>query len=481
MTTLTPKQLARLELSKQGDLSFLLRKHQRPIYNQLWKILNNQIDSNSYLINCARQFGKSFTLILVAMEYCIKNPGMQVKFAIPVAENYKDMYGKSIGIIAEWLHSSIGFEHIVSEKRLIFKNGSMIKFAGTDAGNAIKLRGGASNLNIVDEAAFMRDLEDIIKDILLPMLHNTKGKTIYCSTPPKELDHYYVELYNQHLEEKLVTEFTILDKNLTEEEIIAEAKPYGGINSIQFKREFLCQFLQESELTVLPEWKDEYVQDWPRDEQFFQYYNKIEALDSGVRDNTAVLFGYYDFQAAKLIIEDEVTMNGPQMTTLWLSNDIKDKEESLGYNKVLLRIADNNNLHLIQDLSISYKLPFAPTSKTDLDAMVNKLKIWVQQGKIIVHPRCTMLTGCLKFGRWEKNKRGEMLARSKTYSHYDHLMAMVYLVRNVESIMGNPIPKTYGLHSNSMITDRFKQNNNINRASTDARKLSEALSNNRRR
>ena len=443
------KRLARLELSKQGDLSFLLKKHQKPIYDQIWKVINGDIEANSYVINCARQFGKSLTVVLISIEYCIRNPGMQVRFAIPVAENYKDMYGKSIAFIAESLHPSIKFEHIISEKRLTFGNGSMIKFAGTDAGNAVKLRGGASNLNIVDEAAFMRDLEDIIKDILLPQLHTTKGKTIYVSTPPKQLDHYYVELYNSHLQENLVSEFTIYDKGLTQEEIEAEAKDYGGIDSTQFKREFKCQFIQESELSVIPEWNEKFIQDVPKPE-YYQFYHKYIACDPGVNHYTAVIFAYYDFIEAKLIVEDEFVMNGPEMTTDKLAEKMKLHRDLLWGNLPVYRhVADNNNKLLIQDLA-KYKLPFFGTDKGALDAMVNKLRVMVNQGKIIVKPNCFQTLGCLKFATWEnREKIGKMFAVSKVYQHYDALSSLIYLARNL-NITTNPIP--INLNYNPLIT-----------------------------
>lgn len=478
MTTLTTKQLARLALSKQGDLSFLLRKHQKPIYNQIWKVLKNEIKANSYLINSSRQLGKSFVLIIIAIEYCIQFPKSQIRFAIPVAGNYKDMYGKSIATISEQLDRSLGFEHLLSEKRITFENGSMIKFAGTDNNNAESLRGSASNLNIIDEAGFVSDLSYLYKSILLPQLTTTKGKTIFSSTPPPDLDNYYVDVYNQHLEEGLVSEYTIYDNTSIDDETLAMLiKEAGGIESSTFKREFLCQFVQETEMTIIPEWKEDYTQDWQRDNNYFKFYNKFTALDSGVADLTICLFGYYDFQHAKIIVEDEIKMNGPEMTTKWLSNDIKDKEEILGYDKVLLRIADNNNLHLIQDLAITYKLPFSGTSKTDLDAMINKVKIWIGQGKIIVKPNCEQLLGCLKFGKWEKKKRGELFAKSKKFGHYDALAALVYLVRNIESIMSNPIPNNFGFTSNTMVSDNYKK---TNRASSDVKKLNTAFYSGRR-
>jgi len=179
-------------------------------------------------------------------------------------------------------------------------------------------------------------------------------------------------------------------------------------------------------------------------------------MDLGVKDFTATIFGYYDFKNAKLIIEDEHTINGSDMTTDLLAIDIKSKESELNYTNIKLRIADNNNLLMLNDFAINHNLPFFPTTKSDLASMVNKVKILISQGKLIVNPRCKMLLGCLKHAKWAKNRRGEMFARSSTYQHYDHAAALVYMVRSMDSIMMNPIPINHNFTNNTFIHPNLK-------------------------
>jgi hypothetical protein len=81
-----------------------------------------------------------------------------------------------------------------------------------------------------------------------------------------------------------------------------------------------------------------------------------------------------------------------------------------------------------------------PTSKDDLLAMVNKVRLMVSAGQIIIHPRCKQLIGCLKFGIW--NKRRDAFEQSTGYGHFDALAALVYLVRNLDT-WTNPIPSNF--------------------------------------
>ena len=201
-----------------------------------------------------------------------------------------------------------------------------------------------------------------------------------------------------------------------------------------------CEFVTDTNLAIIPEWKDDYIQSIDRDE-YFKYYHCYEAMDIGTVDFTACLYAYYDFKKAKLIIEDEFHMNGPEMTTDVLAKMIRQKESDLDYRSPYLRISDNNNLILLQDLSYLHKMPFSPTSKDDLQAMVNEVRLWVSQGRVLIHPRCKMLICNLKYGLF--NKKRKEFERSKIYGHYDHLAALVYLIRNVNQHT-NPIPSYLG-------------------------------------
>jgi hypothetical protein len=108
---------------------------------------------------------------------------------------------------------------------------------------------------------------------------------------------------------------------------------------------------------------------------------------------------------------------------------------------VYRRVADSNNVILLNDLGSDYALHFIATDKDQLLAMVNQVRVWVKAGRVIVHPRCAQLLGCLKYGIWNKNR--DKFERSVAYGHFDALAALVYLIRNID-VYTNPIPEQLG-------------------------------------
>jgi hypothetical protein len=158
-----------------------------------------------------------------------------------------------------------------------------------------------------------------------------------------------------------------------------------------------------------------------------------------VRDFTVVLLGYYDFPNARLVIEDEVALSGSAVTTRNIAAETRKRERDRGYIPYR-RVADNNNLILINDLSIQEELPFMPTDKDSLEAMINNLRLWFKDKRIVIHPRCQFLIGTLGSALW--NEKRNDFSRSKTFGHADAVAALMYGVRNID-VHTNPIPVTY--------------------------------------
>ena len=202
----------------------------------------------------------------------------------------------------------------------------------------------------------------------------------------------------------------------------------------------MCQLVVDKNMAIIPDWKDSCVVATPRD-KFFQFYQTYVAMYIGGRDKTAILFAYYDFLRAKLVIERELIIEGPQTTTDAIQQKVKAMEKDIWEQKsVWLRVADNNNVIFLQDLQLLHDLSFAPTGKDNLQAMVNYLQFWLSQDKIEINPACKETIACCKFGVWD-DKRKEF-ARSNNYGHFDALASLIYLVRNID-VVTNPIPDNF--------------------------------------
>jgi hypothetical protein len=170
-------------------------------------------------------------------------------------------------------------------------------------------------------------------------------------------------------------------------------------------------------------------------------------MDIGFRDLTVVLFGYYDFKNGLLVIEDEISQSGTTLLLDKFAKDIKAKEENLWtsplsgeFKPPYMRVADNNNLIMLNQLSINHNVMFIPTRKDNKEAALNTLRMKIANKQIIIHPRCKTLIYHLKNASW--NRARKEFERSPDAGHYDAIDSLIYMVRNIVETK-NPYPPGY--------------------------------------
>jgi hypothetical protein len=309
---------------------------------------------------------------------------------------------------------------------------------------------------LLDECGFISNLEYLYKSVIVPTtIHRPNARIILVSTPPKSPDHYFVELCKRAERDNGYAHFTIYDNPMMTPDIIKDLiEECGGEETTDWRREYLAEFVIDSNYQIIREWNDNYIADYEPTE-YDGFYHRYVSMDLGVRDFTAVLFAVWDFKRACLFVLDEITMSGTEMNTLLLKDAISAKEKEIfGPQKPYRRISDNNNLMLLQDLGTLHGLHFAPTNTDTIEAMVNEGRLLVGAGKVRISPKCKMLIGNLRYGMWNE-KRNEF-ARSDIYKHFDHLAALVYLIRNLDQT-SNPIPQDYKLSVHTHFIPKHKR------------------------
>lgn len=429
-------------LWNESVLHWLLHDGQKSLYDHYSSCQDKMVVWNS-----SRRFGKSYTLCVIAIETCLKNPNSLVKYCCAKQVDARSIIRPLIREIITSCPKELRPQFKTQERAWVFRNGSRIELSGLDGGRAESIRGGSSTLAIIDEAGLVSELKYVVNSILLPTTVTTKGKIILASTPPKTSGHAFVDFVNKaRIEGNLITK-TIYDNPLIDKsELQKIIDEYGGVNSIEFRREFLCHILLDSNFAVVPEFstelKENIIKEWPKS----PFYDSYVAMDLGLKDLTVVLFAWYDFRKAKIIIEDEFVINGQKFTTQVLAENIKRKEEYLFTDKVTgeqrspyLRVSDNN-LIVINDLYQLHGLHFLPTRKDESDAALNNMRIMLQNEQIIINPKCTTLIRHLETAVWNKQKSS--YERSAEGGHYDAIDALKYLVRNVQTSK-NPYPAGY--------------------------------------
>lgn len=469
------KKEAKAELWRRGSLSWLLDSNQKDLYN-LFHNSNHKIQT--WLL--ARRSGKTHTLLVLAFETLLRKPRTIVKFVAPTRLQIQNIIRPLIYKITEDCPKDLIPEFKTADFIYYFSNGSELQLAGSENQNAEKLRGGECDIAIIDETQDVSDLNNIIQSILIPTLLTTKGKLLLAGTPPRATDHLFIKYIEKAETQGSLIKRTIYDNpRITKEDIETEILSQYPLRekAEEFRREFLCEIIKDQSVAVIPEFteelKTEIIKEWPRPPFFDAYVS----MDLGAIDLTAVLFGYYDFRAAKLIIEDELIadfskkdMNIERLTSL-----IKSKEENLWTNlitnevkKPALRVSDINPI-VMQEIAVkSYgQISFMTTRKDEKETSINNMRALLGGHKIIIHPRCVNLIRHLDHVKWKSVKNKMTFSRSEDNGHYDCVDALIYLCRNV-MFSKNPYPAHYDLGSGEIFIP--------NKDAYSAQKRSKALS-----
>jgi hypothetical protein len=454
------KQDAIQELWRRGSLSFLLDSNQKELH-KLYQDTKNKI--NVWLL--PRRFGKSYSLIVFSSEVCLRNKKAIISYLAPSKLMVNQIIRPLMKNIFESCPEELRPQYNTKDYTYYFPNGAELRLAGADSGHAEKLRGGDAHLIVIDEAGSISNLDYIVKSILLPTTLLTKGKIIIASTPSLEPDHEFHKFVEEAEMNGTLVRKTIYDNpRLSKEDIDELIKEVGGVQSLGFKRELLCEIVRDSNITVIPEYsselESEIVKDWPKP----PFYDTYVSMDLGFKDATGILFGYYDFRSGKVIIEDEILLKGEEIKLPELSERILKKEEELWTDlysgetrRPYLRISDINYIVTSELNRISGgKLSFTIPRKDDKDAAINELRVMLANKKIIIHPRCVNLRRHLRNVKWKSSNNKTVFARSPDDSHYDLVDACQYLIRMI-SYNKNPYPSDYQLDLRNMHINNPKQ------------------------
>lgn len=463
-TPISPKDAIR-ELWHRGILSYKLHDVQK-------QMIASYISQNQEItvFACSRRLGKSFALCVLATEQCLKVPNSIVKYVCPKKNMVKTIVQPIMTEICKDCPPELKPEFRSNAYVYEFPNGSQIQMAGTDNGHHETLRGSKSELWIVDEAGFCDDLTYVVNTILAPTGDTTGGRGILASTPSKTADHEFItDFFIPNELHGTLIKYTVHDNpRLRKADIQKIINRYPlKEKDAEFRREYLCEVVNSSERAIVPEFTKELQEKVVKEVQRPAFYDAYVGMDIGGTDLTVVLFGYYDFLNARLVVEDELVFGKkgnarkgtedsgfillPEFRIDDFAKYVNKKEQSLWAHplsgelkKPHLRVADNNNVIFLNDLTYKHNLQFHPTRKDNRDAAINNMRQMIAEERILIHPRCKTLIAHLAVGIWAKNKKD--FERSSAHGHFDAIPALYYLVRNLDE-KRNPYPPGYQAES----------------------------------
>jgi hypothetical protein len=424
----------------------------------------------------SRQRGKSFAALFgCAEQYAQRTPGAIIRYLGQTGESAESILDPTFKqIFAACPDPSLLPEPYRTTGKcgteMVWDNGATLVWSGTDNDTFRRQRGPRAHRLLFDESGFYPKLPDV-EQTLLPSLQTTGGKALYLCSPPLSPGHEFEARYQAAFAEGLSEHDTIFgNPRMTPEDVQNLIKresarlgmsPEEFVESTYWKREYLAQTVIEETRAALPSWNEErakvIIAETPRP-KFFDAY---EGGDWGFGDPHGWTFGFWDYERAMLVVEDEIWLR--QGNTEQLAKAVKEKETALyglerwegalyGLQTVpellaslkstpflidaarreaprqpFLRVGDDDLL-VLADLHQLHGLAVLPTRKDDNALQVNELDILVRNLQIRIHPRCKRLIkecGTVLWNKqrtdWERTSEG----------HGDVLKSLVYMLRNV--------------------------------------------------
>jgi hypothetical protein len=434
-------------------------KFSEPYRAKTWDIQVNN-ETSLYLTGHGLVTHNSFMLCGYAIEFALQNPGVKIHYLAPTAKMVKKIILPRMSDILRDCPKSLKPVYKINEQVYKFHNGSEIHISGTDSERAENLRGQVSHLIICDEAGFMDKLDYVVSSILTPLTITTGGKIILSSTPPISPDHPFKEFADQAKLNGNYIKKTIFDNKLLTTEVIERyMREQKGPDSVSWRREFLAEFIIDEKYAVIPEASEEHINSLtkevvllpkghdlqPHQTALPMFFDAYTVADLGYKDNTGILFGYWDFLNAQLVIQDELMLKKPN--TQIIADAIHQKEVALwGEKKPYLRFCDGD-LIAISNLNTMHDLPFSVTRNDNPESAINEVRLFVADSKLIIDPRCKFLLSQIKNATYDSS--GKKFSRSEVHGHYDLLAALMYMIRNIRRNK-NPYPPGLGLDIHSM-------------------------------
>jgi len=440
---------ARHECWRQGIVgAWYLKEPQLDIYFLLHK-------ERFPFVECARRGGKTTTTLVHVLEVLRKNPGWIWRWCVPWKYQAREIIMPEMAILQRECPDNFKFKFYHTDSFYEAPNGSRLYLRGVNDDKGESARGAFAHGITADEYGSWRDPEYIVNEVLLPQTLSTNGQIIKTSTPPRDLDHKYYDERERASRENRFIQKTIWDFEghlYTRQQITDICEAQGGPECTAWKREFLCQPVADPETLVMPEFSDENIVDdtYPQPSHCDLYV----AGDSGADDNTAILFGWYDFAKNEVVIDTEYVTRGT--TTANIVRDAKVIEKRIWEGlKPHKRVYDADK-QLLYDIIGDHEWSVMPPRKEDRIAAIHELRVEVQANKFKVKRRCANLIRQMQVGMW-KDDRHLDFQRSDGLGHLDAIAAAIYFNRAVDRTR-NPFPKGYGHDQSTSFMPRYGQN-----------------------
>jgi hypothetical protein len=346
---LDPSQLSLQErrdlLFRAGHLRHLCRPYQLPIYDAFheWKATRAHPDQterarqlgakfrNMFVALLSRRYGKTSLGLIFGAEEMIARPGCSGLIACPTRQMIPAIILKCIddvfadapeGYKPEYKSTHKGMSDVI----VVPATDSVCRLVGLDL-HPDRLRGAALDFAHLSECSFMNfEIDATWRSVLAPQFRGRPHS--WClieSSYAESVDHpvHSVFAADAALRNALV-ERSILDQDLTEDEIRAEADMTGGMNHPTTRRELFNEHVPDRDRAVCTSFEPE-VNVVPADYPLPEYGFGIVALDPGNTDQAGLVFLVVDPSKREVLVP--WSFGASNVNTFDLAETIREQEQ----------------------------------------------------------------------------------------------------------------------------------------------------------
>jgi len=422
------------ELWRRGDIGmYYILPHQKSLYS-----LIKSTERDIVVPNISRRFGKSTICVTYSFEECIKRR-QDVRYATAFLVDVEEFIKPICDQLLATCPDNVRPEYRESKKTFYFPNGSRFKLVGLDK-NPNGIRGNAIDILIIDEAAFVSNLEYLYKSIIVPATADRKFKIIFPSTPPLTPNHFWVqELIPKAKLRGTYLELTLDDNtSLDDQEKQRLIEEVGGRQSTTARREFYCEIIRDPELVIIPEFDPLRVM---KPITLPEFYHPLTVIDfGGSMDKHGVIVCFWDFKRAKFCVYREALLNKNTPSSHIRANAARIEKDVRWPNDEVTRIGDAPEQLRIDLLAEDFYCAPPQKEKGSVKANINAVRLAMLKDEIEIDHCCEKLKLTLEYGTWLPTK--EDWQRTEDLGHLDLLAALLYAYRHVDR--SNPYPSYYG-------------------------------------
>lgn len=419
------KEDARAAAWERGILSWKLRPEQKELHDILERAGRELI-----VPNIARKIGKTTTCSTFAIEQAIRKK-QHIRYATAFLSDLTEFLLPIIDLLLADCPDRVRPVYHQSRKTYTFPNGSVIKLVGLDK-NRNGLRGNIIDILIIDEAAFVANLEYLYRSVIIPATKNRPFKLIFPSTPPESPEHFWAaELVPKAQDRGTYLEMTLdADKSLDPRERKRLLDEVGGEDSPTAQREYFCRIIIDATRAVCASFKEEKHTNNSYDPEHVKW--ALFADTGGVRDKTVFLEVGFDLATRLVIFRSELIFDRGTPTTA-IVEAVKEKWPE---HTSLIMDAPGQ---LLIDYSAA-GLPAVLPQKDDFGAGLLLLLTTFHNDQAVIDPGCELLIRTLKGGLL--NKRRTDYERTEALGHCDAAATCIYALRGVDRVTDlRPRPK----------------------------------------